>query len=239
MARSTELTLLASTVVPCNSVGLGTSSGCIPPPDTGEPRCRPVAGHRGRLGGRHSTPEGRPPGRIRSPDTTRSSTERQGSVMGTGRSSRLTKPAGSSEPTARVRGRLAVLVEVIGLLLAFLLFSGRDVGNGQNHYSAMPSLHVGWSAWCAYAVWSALRASHPRLALLAWAFPLGMEADVLITGNHYVLDIAGSTVLLLGSIAVASLCGRLAERWTGSGGVRVMPTSAAPEASQQEAGSSS
>jgi hypothetical protein len=117
--------------------------------------------------------------------------------------------------------------------------ASRDLGNGQNHYSAMPSLHVGWSAWCAYAVWSALRASHPRLALLAWAFPLGMAADVLITGNHYVLDIAGSTVLLLGSIAVASLCGRLAERWTGSGGVRVMPTSAAPETSQQEAGSSS
>jgi hypothetical protein len=29
-------------------------------------------------------------------------------------------------------------------------------------------LHVGWAAWCAYAVWAALRATHPRLALLAW-----------------------------------------------------------------------
>ncbi len=66
----------------------------------------------------------------------------------------------------------------------------------------MPSMHVGWSLWCAYAVWCALRASHPRSALLSWIFPLGMVTVVLITGNHYVLDIAGSTVLLGVSIAV-------------------------------------
>jgi hypothetical protein len=111
--------------------------------------------------------------------------------------------------------------------------ASRDVGNGQNHYSAMPSLHVGWSAWCAYAVWSALRASHPRLALLAWVFPLGMAADVLTTGNHYVLDIAGSTVLLLGSIAAGSLWGRLAERWPGSRGALVTPSSAESVSSVQ------
>ncbi|WP_285706829.1 phosphatase PAP2 family protein [Microtetraspora sp. NBRC 16547] len=86
-------------------------------------------------------------------------------------------------------------------------------GSGQNIYSAMPSLHVGWSAWCAYAAWSALRASHPRLALLSWVFPLGMAANVLVTGNHYVLDIAGSGVLLIASIAAASVWGRLVERW--------------------------
>lgn len=88
----------------------------------------------------------------------------------------------------------------------------RDIGSGQNLFSAMPSMHVGWSLWCAYAVWCALRASHPRWALLAWIFPLGMVAVVLITGNHYVLDIAGSAVLLAVSIAVVSVWGRLAER---------------------------
>lgn len=67
----------------------------------------------------------------------------------------------------------------------------------------MPSLHVGWSAWCAYAVWSALRGAHPRLALLAWVFPLVMAVDVLTTGNHYVLDIVGSAALLALSIVVA------------------------------------
>jgi hypothetical protein len=61
-------------------------------------------------------------------------------------------------------------------------------------------------------VWCALRASHPRLALLAWIFPLGMVAVVLTTGNHYVLDIAGSVTLLTLAIAAASLWRRLAEK---------------------------
>jgi hypothetical protein len=84
-----------------------------------------------------------------------------------------------------------------------------------SHHTAMPSLHVGWSLWCAYAVWSALRDTHPRLAPAAWSFPLLMAADVLGTGNHYVLDIAGSVALLAVSIAAAALWGRLAgaRRW--------------------------
>jgi hypothetical protein len=86
--------------------------------------------------------------------------------------------------------------------------ASRDLGNGQNHYSAMPSLHVGWSAWCAYAVWSALRRSHPRLALLAWLYPVVMVGDVITTGNHYVLDILGSAVLLALSIVTARAWGR-------------------------------
>lgn len=80
------------------------------------------------------------------------------------------------------------------------------------HYTAMPSMHVGWSLWCAYAVWSALRATHPRAALAAWAFPLLMTADVLATANHYVLDIVGSVTLLAVSIVAASLWGRVARR---------------------------
>jgi hypothetical protein len=78
------------------------------------------------------------------------------------------------------------------------------------HYTAMPSMHVGWSLWCAYAGWSALRGTRPRLALAAWSFPLLMVAVVLTTANHYVLDIAGSIALLAVAIVTASLCGRLA-----------------------------
>ena len=87
----------------------------------------------------------------------------------------------------------------------------RDTDGGPTHYTAMPSMHVGWSLWCAYAVWSALRATHPRLALLSWLFPLLMTADVLTTGNHYVLDIAGSLVLVAASVVAASRWGRWRE----------------------------
>jgi len=76
-------------------------------------------------------------------------------------------------------------------------------------YTAMPSSHVALSAWCAYAVWLALRRAHPRLALLAWLFPLLMTAVVLTTGNHYVLDVVGSAAVLGAAIGVAALWGRL------------------------------
>jgi hypothetical protein len=90
--------------------------------------------------------------------------------------------------------------------------AARESWTSPSHYTAMPSMHVGWSLWCGYAVWSALRGTHPRLALLSWLFPLLMAADVLATGNHYVLDIAGSVTLLAVSILAASLWGRLAAR---------------------------
>ena len=82
------------------------------------------------------------------------------------------------------------------------------------HHTAMPSMHVGWSLWCAYAVWTALRGTHPRLALLSWSFPALMIADVFATGNHYVLDVAGSVALLALAVLAATLWGRLAERLT-------------------------
>ncbi|WP_202610559.1 phosphatase PAP2 family protein [Herbidospora solisilvae] len=77
---------------------------------------------------------------------------------------------------------------------------------GANLYSAFPSLHFGWSLWAAYAVWAA----RPRLAVLAWAFPVGMAVVVVVTGNHYVLDLVASVVLL----AVAAGVRRWSEsRW--------------------------
>jgi hypothetical protein len=87
--------------------------------------------------------------------------------------------------------------------------ASRESWTSPSHHTAMPSLHVGWSLWCAYAVWTALRGTHPRLALVSWLFPLLMAADVLATGNHYVLDLAGSIVLLAASIGAASVWGRL------------------------------
>ncbi|MFG1644093.1 phosphatase PAP2 family protein [Amycolatopsis sp. NPDC049252] len=88
--------------------------------------------------------------------------------------------------------------------------AGRESWTHPSHWTAMPSMHVGWSLWCAYAVWSALRGTRPRLALVAWLFPLLMTADVLATANHYVFDVAGSVTLLAVALGAASLWGRLA-----------------------------
>jgi hypothetical protein len=105
-------------------------------------------------------------------------------------------------PMSPPRFALAGIVDIVA---EHDLFGGsRDLTNGRNHFSAMPSLHVGWSGLCAYAAWLVARGTHPRLALLAWLFPVGMVAVVITTGNHYVLDVVGSVLLLTISIAAAA-----------------------------------
>jgi nicotinamide riboside transporter PnuC len=57
--------------------------------------------------------------------------------------------------------------------------------------------------------WEQHEASHsgrvqPIPDSLSWIFPLGMAAVVLLTGNHRVLDIAGSAVLPVVSITFVS-----------------------------------
>jgi PAP2 superfamily len=89
---------------------------------------------------------------------------------------------------------------------------GSQASREANNFTALPSLHVGWSAWAAYAAWSRLRGAHPRAALLAWVFPIVMVADVFATGNHYVLDVIGSAVLLVASITIVRGWERLTER---------------------------
>ncbi|MFG1946331.1 phosphatase PAP2 family protein [Nonomuraea sp. NPDC048826] len=108
---------------------------------------------------------------------------------------------------------------VVDIVATYDLFGGdatRELQTGANLYSAMPSMHVAWSLWCGYALWRALRASPQRparlTAWLPWLFPLGMMAVVLATGNHYVLDIAGSLALLAVSVAAAAAWSRLTAR---------------------------
>ena len=134
-------------------------------------------------------------------------------------------------PMSPPRFALPGVVDIIAAHDPIAGASSVDPDSGRNHYSAMPSLHVGWSAWCAYAVWLALRGSHPRLALLAWVFPLVMVADVFTTGNHYVLDVVGSALLLGVSIVAARLWARLIrsrELRTDRGAARSRRRGAAP-----------
>jgi hypothetical protein len=111
-------------------------------------------------------------------------------------------------PMSPPRFALPGIVDIVAEHDLFNRGASRDLTNGRNHFSAMPSLHVGWSGLCAYAAWLGARGTHPRLALLAWLFPAGMVAVVFTTGNHYVLDVVGSALLLTTSIAAAAAWGR-------------------------------
>lgn len=106
-------------------------------------------------------------------------------------------------PMSPPRFALPGIVDLVAQHDLFGSTASVDLADGHNHLSAMPSLHVGWSALCAYGAWLALRGGHPRLAPLVWLFPAVMVAVVITTGNHYVLDVAGSAVLLIVSIGVA------------------------------------
>jgi hypothetical protein len=63
-----------------------------------------------------------------------------------------------------------------------------------NLYAAMPSLHIAWSTWCAFAVWPLLR--RPLAKALAIAYPVLTLAVVVVTANHYVLDAVGGLATL-------------------------------------------
>ncbi len=72
----------------------------------------------------------------------------------------------------------------------------RTPRTGLNLLAAMPSMHVAWTTWCGYAVWSVLRQRGPRGAWLAWLFPACTAFVVLATGHHYVLDILAGVALV-------------------------------------------
>ena len=89
--------------------------------------------------------------------------------------------------------------------------AGVQQAGGAGPYSATPSMHAGWSAWCAYTVWGALHPTRPHLAWTAWLFPALMTFVVIGTGNQYVLDVVGSALLL----TVCVLPTSLPLRWRG------------------------
>ena len=74
------------------------------------------------------------------------------------------------------------------------------LGHITNELAAMPSLHVGWTVWVAWAIWR-----HTTIVgrALAVAYVAGTTLVVIATGNHWVLDaVAGGAVMVAG-IALA------------------------------------
>jgi hypothetical protein len=59
----------------------------------------------------------------------------------------------------------------------------------------MPSLHFGWSLFCASSLAPRLRRRPARVA--AALYPLLTLAAIVLTANHYFLDAAGGAVVFL------------------------------------------
>jgi hypothetical protein len=78
-----------------------------------------------------------------------------------------------------------------------------NVAKEANQFAAMPSLHVGWSLWCAFAI--VTLASRRWVRVLGALYPVATTFVVLGTANHYVLDAVGGAVALGIGIAVERL----------------------------------
>jgi membrane-associated phospholipid phosphatase len=72
-----------------------------------------------------------------------------------------------------------------------------------NPIAAMPSLHVGVAPIVGWALW--------RLTPWLWtralgiAYPILVATAVVVTGNHFVLDVAGGLVVVLPAAVIARL----------------------------------
>lgn len=71
-----------------------------------------------------------------------------------------------------------------------------------NPYAAMPSLHTAWALWVACVV--AALTSRRWLRAAVWAVPVLTGLVVVVTANHYVLDVVGGAVVLLAGVGVAT-----------------------------------
>jgi membrane-associated phospholipid phosphatase len=77
-----------------------------------------------------------------------------------------------------------------------------------NQFAAVPSFHVGWNLLAAIAVWRATR--FRPLRLIAAVVPVLMMISVLLTANHWVLDIVAGVAVAMAGITGAKLFERYA-----------------------------
>ena len=79
-----------------------------------------------------------------------------------------------------------------------------------NQYAAMPSLHFGWSTWCAITMVLVIGRGWRRW--LWFLYPAATTFCILVTGNHYWLDAAFGGLALAGGFAIAVGVDRLLAR---------------------------
>ncbi len=73
-----------------------------------------------------------------------------------------------------------------------------------NLYAAVPSLHLGWSSWCVFALYPQLRRWWSRALLVAYPFTIALA--IVVTGNHWLLDaVAGVATTCVAYLAVRAL----------------------------------
>ena len=86
-------------------------------------------------------------------------------------------------------------------------FESEGMASISNQYAAMPSLHIGWSTWCAFAMWPLLRRRWSKAMWLL--YPLITLFCIIVTANHYWIDGIGGVI----AFAIGSVIGWGMHRW--------------------------
>jgi hypothetical protein len=86
-------------------------------------------------------------------------------------------------------------------------FGSEEMAKVSNQYAAMPSMHIGWSTWCAFVLVPMLRRRWAKV--LAGLYPLMTLFVIIVTANHYWIDGLGGLLCL----GVGFLLARAGTRW--------------------------
>lgn len=85
-------------------------------------------------------------------------------------------------------------VDTLAVVGGFWSYNGGVVEHISDPFAAMPSLHLAWSTWCACA----LVAANPgrRWRWIYALYPIVTVLAVVVTGNHWVLDLVAGAALV-------------------------------------------
>jgi PAP2 superfamily len=99
------------------------------------------------------------------------------------------------------------IYDVVAITHALGGWHSGTLAKAANQFASMPSLHLGWASWSAFAVWIVVR--RHRWAWLVWLYPVLTTVVVLSTGNHFLLDcVAG-----VATTGVSILVGYPLQHW--------------------------
>jgi cytochrome bd-type quinol oxidase subunit 2 len=97
-------------------------------------------------------------------------------------------------------------VDTVARYGGWISFGNEGYKDVSNQYAAMPSMHIGWSTWCALVLVPLLRRRWAKV--LAALYPVITLTCIVLTGNHYWIDGVGGLVTLSAGYGLATLVTR-------------------------------
>jgi hypothetical protein len=100
-------------------------------------------------------------------------------------------------------------VDTIATYGGWISFGNEGMEDVSNQYAAMPSMHIGWSAWSALVLVPLVRRRWAKVVVAL--YPVVTLVCILLTANHYWIDGVGGLVCLGVGFALARVVTRRTE----------------------------